>query len=83
VRDRDEHRRRVLILSVSNTIAPANRPARGIGLNNVRERLAVQFEGRARLGGLRQGMGQRNHDAADARPSIAACAAPLRVPGGA
>ena len=39
-----------LVLRVSNTIAPG-RPAGtgGIGLNNVRERLAVQFEGRARL----------------------------------
>ena len=39
-----------LVLRVSNTIAPG-RPVGtdGIGLNNVRERLAVQFEGRARL----------------------------------
>ncbi len=40
----------VLTLSVHNTIAP-NRIVgeEGIGLNNVRERLAVQFEGRASL----------------------------------
>lgn len=40
----------VLTLSVLNTIAPG-KPAgeEGIGLNNVRERLAVQFEGRAGL----------------------------------
>jgi hypothetical protein len=40
----------VLTLSVLNTIAP-NKPIGrgGIGLNNVRERLAVQFEGRAQL----------------------------------
>jgi hypothetical protein len=40
----------VLTLSVSNTIA-LNMPAgeEGIGLSNVRERLAVQFEGRAQL----------------------------------
>jgi hypothetical protein len=39
-----------LVLRVSNTIAP-DRPVGtdGIGLNNVRERLAVQFQGRARL----------------------------------
>jgi signal transduction histidine kinase len=39
-----------LILTVRNTIArgkPAG--ADGIGLKNVRERLAVQFEGRAQL----------------------------------
>src|SRR5277367_4006184 len=40
----------VLTLSVFNTIAPDKPIGRdGIGLNNVRERLAVQFEGRARL----------------------------------
>ena len=40
----------VLILRVSNTIAPGRRAGtEGIGLNNVRERLAVQFEGRAGL----------------------------------
>jgi hypothetical protein len=42
--------REVLILSVSNTVSainPVGEP--GIGLNNVRERLAVQFEGRASL----------------------------------
>jgi hypothetical protein len=40
----------VLTLSVLNTIAPDKPIGRGgIGLNNVRERLAVQFEGRARL----------------------------------
>jgi signal transduction histidine kinase len=40
----------VLTLSVLNTIAPDKPVGRGgIGLNNVRERLAVQFEGRARL----------------------------------
>jgi signal transduction histidine kinase len=39
-----------LVLSVTNTIAGDKpRGADGIGLNNVRERLAVQFEGRARL----------------------------------
>ena len=39
-----------LLLSVSNTIARGkSRNADGIGLANVRERLAVQFEGRARL----------------------------------
>src|SRR5277367_6572954 len=40
----------ILTLSVFNTIAP-NRDIgeEGIGLNNVRERLAVQFEGRASL----------------------------------
>jgi LytS/YehU family sensor histidine kinase len=39
-----------LVIRVSNTIA-AGRTAgtEGIGLSNVRERLAVQFEGRARL----------------------------------
>jgi LytS/YehU family sensor histidine kinase len=41
----------VLTLSVFNTIAPGTAAReQGIGLNNVRERLAVQFEGRARLG---------------------------------
>jgi len=40
----------VLTLSVFNTTAPDQLPgAPGIGLNNVRERLAVQFEGRAGL----------------------------------
>jgi hypothetical protein len=39
-----------LILRVSNTIAPGKAAgADGIGLNNVRERLSVQFEGRAAL----------------------------------
>jgi Histidine kinase len=39
-----------LILTVHNTIAPGRAAgADGIGLNNVRERLSVQFEGRARL----------------------------------
>src|ERR1700724_4495672 len=43
----------VLTLSVFNTIAPDALPGEArIGLNNVRERLAVQFEGRA---GLRAG----------------------------
>jgi sensor histidine kinase YesM len=40
----------VLTLRVLNTIAPDKSVgAKGIGLNNVRERLAVQFEGRAGL----------------------------------
>ena len=40
----------VLTLSVFNTIAPDQLPGEaGIGLSNVRERLAVQFEGRANL----------------------------------
>jgi len=40
----------VLTLSVFNTIAGDKLPGEeGIGLNNVRERLAVQFEGRASL----------------------------------
>jgi Histidine kinase len=40
----------VLTLSVFNTLAPDQLPGEpGIGLNNVRERLAVQFEGRAGL----------------------------------
>jgi len=40
----------VLTLSVFNTIAPDQLPGEaGIGLSNVRERLAVQFEGRAGL----------------------------------
>ncbi len=40
----------VLTLTVLNTIAPDVFPGEeGIGLNNVRERLAVQFEGRATL----------------------------------
>jgi len=39
-----------LVLRVTNTIAADATPgAEGIGLNNVRERLAVQFEGRASL----------------------------------
>lgn len=39
-----------LTLSVINTIAPDKVPGeQGIGLNNVRERLVVQFEGRATL----------------------------------
>ena len=41
----------VLTLSVHNTIAPDKLVGEeGIGLSNVRERLAVQFEGRAGLG---------------------------------
>ncbi len=40
----------VLTLSVFNTTAPGKSPGEdGIGINNVRERLAVQFEGRAGL----------------------------------
>ena len=40
----------VLTLSVFNSVAPDKLPGvKGIGLNNVRERLAVQFEGRAAL----------------------------------
>ena len=40
----------VLSLSVINTISPDKLPGEeGIGLNNVRERLSVQFEGRAGL----------------------------------
>ncbi|HWX33844.1 MAG TPA: hypothetical protein VNZ53_41245, partial [Steroidobacteraceae bacterium] len=40
----------VLTLRVLNTIAPEKSVGdTGIGLNNVRERLAVQFEGRAGL----------------------------------
>jgi signal transduction histidine kinase len=39
-----------LMLRVCNTIAPGKQAgSESIGLNNVRERLAVQFEGRARL----------------------------------
>jgi hypothetical protein len=39
-----------LVLRVTNTIAPGRTAgAESIGLSNVRERLAVQFEGRARL----------------------------------
>src|SRR5580658_947946 len=47
----------ILILRVTNTIAPGKVPGiDGIGLKNVRERLAVQFEGRASLtAGLRNG----------------------------
>jgi signal transduction histidine kinase len=46
----------MLVLRVSNTVAE-NKVAgeEGIGINNVRERLAVQFEGRAALGALSQG----------------------------
>jgi hypothetical protein len=40
----------VLSVHVRNTIAPNRTPgAAGIGLRNVRERIAVQFEGRASL----------------------------------
>jgi signal transduction histidine kinase len=40
----------VLRIYVRNTIAPNRMPgAAGIGLRNVRERIAVQFEGRAGL----------------------------------
>jgi Histidine kinase len=46
VSERDD----TLVLRVSNTLAPGKTAGtEGIGLNNVRERLAVQFEGRARL----------------------------------
>lgn len=39
-----------LIVRVSNTLAPGKQPGpEGIGLSNVRERLAVQFDGRAAL----------------------------------
>ncbi|HEY3851234.1 MAG TPA: hypothetical protein VGL87_09705, partial [Steroidobacteraceae bacterium] len=39
-----------LVLRVGNSIAPGKAAGtEGIGLSNVRERLAVQFEGRARL----------------------------------
>ena len=42
--------REILTLTVLNTIARDKLPGgEGIGLNNVRERLAVQFEGRANL----------------------------------
>jgi hypothetical protein len=46
----------MLVLRVSNTV-PENKVAgeEGIGINNVRERLAVQFEGRAALKTLSQG----------------------------
>ena len=46
----------MLVLRVSNTVAE-NKVAgeEGIGINNVRERLAVQFEGRASLKTLSQG----------------------------
>jgi two-component system, LytTR family, sensor kinase len=46
----------MLVLRVSNTVAQ-NKTAgeEGIGINNVRERLAVQFEGRAALITLSQG----------------------------
>jgi hypothetical protein len=40
----------ILFLRVSNTLVPGKTAGtEGIGLSNVRERLAVQFEGRARL----------------------------------
>jgi hypothetical protein len=46
----------VLTLRVQNTISPDKRPGEaGIGLKNVRERLAVQFEGRAALSATRSG----------------------------
>jgi hypothetical protein len=46
----------VLSLSVLNTIAPDKLAGEeGIGLNNVRERLAVQFEGRATLAAAAHG----------------------------
>jgi sensor histidine kinase YesM len=47
----------MLVLRVSNTMAE-NKTAgeEGIGINNVRERLAVQFEGRATLTTLPQGL---------------------------
>jgi hypothetical protein len=46
----------VLTLSVLNTIAPDKLAGEeGIGLNNVRERLAVQFEGRATLAAAAHG----------------------------
>jgi two-component system sensor histidine kinase AlgZ len=40
-----------LVLRVTNSLAAGSKKpgTEGIGLNNVRERLAVQFEGRARL----------------------------------
>ncbi len=45
-----ERTHEALVLRVTNTIAAQAAPgAEGIGLNNVRERLAVQFEGRAGL----------------------------------
>ncbi len=46
----------MLVLRVSNTVAE-NKVAgeEGIGINNVRERLAVQFEGRATLEAVTQG----------------------------
>jgi len=48
-----------LVLCVTNTIAKDKpRGADGIGLNNVRERLAVQFEARARLTAGPQGTNQ-------------------------
>ncbi len=46
----------MLILNVVNTIAQSKGPGEpGIGINNVRERLAVQFEGRASLTAGAQG----------------------------
>src|SRR5450631_1538399 len=48
-----------IVLRVTNTIATDKpRDADGIGLSNVRERLAVQFEGRARLTAGPQGTNQ-------------------------
>ena len=45
-----ETARDLLVLRVSNTMAENKLPGEeGIGINNVRERLAVQFEGRASL----------------------------------
>ena len=67
----------------SNTIAPGKTAGtEGIGLNNVRERLAVQFEGRARLvgGTLRHGMGQRDHACRGCMPRRIGAARPARRP---
>ncbi|MEP6549239.1 MAG: histidine kinase [Gammaproteobacteria bacterium] len=51
----------VLTLCVFNTIAPEKLAGEeGIGLNNVRERLAVQFEGRAGLAAARANGGWRS-----------------------
>ena len=48
--------REILTITVLNTIAPDKLPGEeGIGLSNVRERLAVQFEGRANLAAARRG----------------------------
>jgi len=45
-----------LTLRVSNTIAPGKIPGpEGIGLKNVRERLSVQFQGRAALSAAAHG----------------------------